>query len=241
MLVYDSVLWQEAFKKPDWYLDVKDNFKQLEDLAANEKDYDKRKKIKRPAYEFVEAAIRKNQIVLAEKGKDFDTERRPIDTIVIHHTANKPGMTLDRLNAIQLIRIYGMHYADPPNPLDKNLTGQPIWSGHFYNSQQVFWGYHWLIREDGHAERILRDEYIGWHAGNWDVNTRSIGICIDNDLSDKEPSEAVLSSIAGVIEQQYPKVLAGNVLGHREVNLKTSCPGDRFIDGWKNTLLQKLQ
>ncbi|HUD05812.1 MAG TPA: peptidoglycan recognition family protein [Candidatus Saccharimonadales bacterium] len=237
----NDALWLNAFTKPDWYLDVKDEFRRLEKLAVNEKDYYKRKSIKRPAYSLVETAVRENKIILAQSGKNFDRERRPIDTIVIHHTSNKPGMTLGRLNAMELLRIYGMHYADPPNPLEKNLTGQPVWSGHFYNDQQVFWCYHWFIREDGQAERLLKDEYIGWHAGNWDINTSSIAICIDDDLSDKKPSEIVLNAIAEIIKQHYPGILTSNILGHREVNPKTVCPGDLFIDGWKGELLKKIE
>ncbi|MFI1963375.1 N-acetylmuramoyl-L-alanine amidase [Streptomyces pathocidini] len=36
---------------------------------------------------------------------------------------------------------------------------------------------HYLVRsEDGHVARCVREKDVGWHAGNWDYNTRSIGI-----------------------------------------------------------------
>ncbi|RFU83958.1 N-acetylmuramoyl-L-alanine amidase [Streptomyces triticagri] len=36
---------------------------------------------------------------------------------------------------------------------------------------------HYLVRsKDGHVAQCVADRDIGWHAGNWDYNTRSIGI-----------------------------------------------------------------
>lgn len=36
---------------------------------------------------------------------------------------------------------------------------------------------HYLVRSgDGHLAQLVREKNIGWHAGNWKYNTRSIGI-----------------------------------------------------------------
>lgn len=36
---------------------------------------------------------------------------------------------------------------------------------------------HYLVRSaDGHVAQCVRERNIAWHAGNWDYNTRSIGI-----------------------------------------------------------------
>ncbi|MFW3464115.1 N-acetylmuramoyl-L-alanine amidase [Streptomyces sp. 058-1L] len=36
---------------------------------------------------------------------------------------------------------------------------------------------HYVVRSgDGHVAQCVREQDIAWHAGNWDVNTRSIGI-----------------------------------------------------------------
>lgn len=36
---------------------------------------------------------------------------------------------------------------------------------------------HYLVRsEDGHVAQCVREANVAWHAGNWDYNTRSIGI-----------------------------------------------------------------
>lgn len=236
----DEAYWREALTKPLWYLRVKDDFERLEALARNEDDYDKRKQIKAKAYSLVEEAWKQGAMPIATSGDNLDAERKSIDTIVIHHTKNKPGMTLERLNAIQLLRIYGRYFADPSDSREKHFKGQSVWSGHYYNSRQVFWGYHWFIREDGTSEHILKDDYIGWHSGSWDVNTRSVGICIDDDLEDKEPSDTVIQSIADVIKQHYPSANPSRIVGHGEVNKNTTCPGSLFYTSWKQKILGKL-
>jgi len=237
----DEAYWREALSMPNWYLLLKDDFERLEKLAEKEDDYAKRKQIKDMAYRLVEEAVRDGRLPMSKTGDNFDSERKPIDTIVIHHTSNKPVLTLERLNAMQLLRIYGRYFASPTDPKEKHLEGKLVWSGHFYNSKQVFWGYHWLIRENGSSERILDDSYVGWHAGNWEVNTRSIAICIDDDLSDKEPGKAIIKAVADTIKQHYPNVDNSKILGHCEVNNSTGCPGHLFLESWKQTLVASLQ
>lgn len=236
----DEKFWWESLGKPDWYLLLADDFKRLEELAHKHKDEADHKQIKREAYEIVEKAVREGHVPLASEGDNLDKERKPVDTIVIHHTKNQPGMTLERLNAMHLLRIYGKYYANPTDEREKHFKGQKIWSGHYYKGQQVFWGYHWIVRNEGTAEHILDDSYIGWHAGNWDVNTRSIGICIDDDLSQKEPAYAALENVAAIITRHYPDVSMKNIVGHCDVNKQTECPGLLFHKSWREKLIAKL-
>ncbi|HTB48959.1 MAG TPA: peptidoglycan recognition family protein [Verrucomicrobiae bacterium] len=237
----DEALWDNALKQPDWYIYIQEDFRRLERLAEQTPGQVEHTSIKAEAYDAVEHALRAGTIPLATQGDNLDRERQPIDTIVIHHTKNQPGMRLERLNAMQLLRIYGMYYADPTNPREKRFKGQPVWSNHFYQGKQVFWGYHWLIRHNGMAEQILPDAAIGWHAGNWDINTCSIGICFDDDLTNKEPADSALSSVARLIKQRYPTIKPDNIVGHCSVNDKTVCPGHLFAKTWREKLLQLLQ
>lgn len=175
-----------------------------------------------------------------------DTERKSIDTIVIHHTSNPPGMSKDRLSGIELMRLYAPYFYVPKSEADKRIKGKPIYSGHARGGKQVFWPYHWLIRKDGEAVRLLGDGEIGWHAGNWDVNCRSVAICFDGDYENAWPSDAVFASVATIIEKHYPRVAKENILGHREVNPETTCPSNLFLpsrdrQGWKKDLLDTIR
>lgn len=240
MKYLNEAYWREALTKPDWYMILSDDFTRLEKLAVQQTDAPDHKEIKREAYGLIEEALRNGTLPLASNGDNLDEQRRPIDTIVIHHTKNQPGMTLDRLNAMQLLRIYGKYFANPADKKETHLKGHSIWSNHFYKDRQVFWVYHWLVRSDGAPEHILDDKYIGWHAGNWDINTRSIAICVDDDLSDKEPSEAVISSIAKLINNYYPTVEHDAIVGHCGINTKTECPGHLFHEIWRQKLLDQV-
>lgn len=238
----DEQFWKQSLLKPDWYLRLGDDFKRLEKLAeqsrAEGRDDTQVKAIKREAYSLVEEALKEGKVALGETGEDFDRERRPVDTIVIHHTKNPPGMSLDRLNAMHLLRLYASHYA-----ADNTLRGQPIYSNHFRDGRAVFYGYHWLVSADGN-QRLLEDDQIAWHAGCWHVNTRSIGICIDDDLTEKQPGQATLSAIADLIKNNYPQIADHLVIGHCEVlgNPEiVSCPGKLFLPRWKNKLLDLLK
>jgi len=234
----NEAAWQDALGQADWSF-LNHDFKRLEALARQHEHEPGHKEIKREAYAAVEQAVREGYIPLAAQGEDFDRERKPIDTVVIHHTKNEPGITLERLNAMHLLRIYAPHYTSPA--VDPHSShGQPLWSGHFYNGQQVFWGYHWLIRADGTAEQILDDRYIGWQAGNWDINIRSIGICVDDDLSSKAPSEVVVESIAAVIREHYTSVEADHIIGHRDANRRTVCPGELFHTEWRQQVIDTI-
>lgn len=236
----DEQFWQESLREPDWYLRLADDFKRLEKLAEAEQDPAKHKQIKREAYGIVEATLTAGTIPLASSGENLDKERQPIDTVVIHHTKNEPGMTLERLNAMQLLRVYGMYYANPTDPREQHFKGQPVWSNHFCHDQQVFWVYHWFVRQDGTAEQLLDDKYIGWQAGNWDVNTRSVAICIDDDLTNSEPGTRVIEAISDIIRENYSDMPVRSIVGHCEVSGKTKCPGDLFIPSWKGKLLNLL-
>jgi hypothetical protein len=230
----DRAFWRKNLSKPDWYIPLVSDFTRLDELADKEKDYDKRKAIKNDAWIELESAIKDGRLTTANSGENPDVERKTIDTIVIHHTNNRPRMTLDRLNAMHTLLLYGKYY--------KGLTDyhESIWSGHFYRGEQVFWAYHWFVREDGSYQQILSDKYIGWHAGNWDINTRSIAICIDDDLNDKEPNGVVIHAITEIISNHYPSVKPENIVGHCDV-YDTKCPGRLFNQSWRQKIIDQIK
>lgn len=232
--------WEKIIGDPIWYRHIVPDFQDIATLHRN--DNDAYERAKESAYDFFERHLLRGTVALGNRGKDWDAERKPIDTIVIHHTSNPPGLRLSRLSAIELIRLYAPQYAKPRYEADRDIIGQPIYSGHVRDGAQVFWPYQWLVRSDGSAERLLYDEEIGWQAGNWDVNCRSVAICLDGDFENSTPSHMELATVAQLIREQYPSVKKENVLGHCEINLKTTCPSTKFLTygnrtGWKKVLL----
>lgn len=235
---------EEVFKKvenkyetilqlPDWYLQLQrflDEYFYHYDTNKIEKS--ERWKLTRIAFvALVAKMLQKGSLAIGTTGVDMDTERLPIDTIVIHHTSTLPDTTLGYIEALTLIRLYTKEYTNK----EHDYYGKLLWSGHFYNEKQTFHAYHYLIAQDGSIFHTLEDKYIGWQAGNWNVNCRSIAIAFIDELKENVPTENAINSAKEVIEQ-YKGI---KIIGHKEIYGNTSCPGSQFDIGvsWKNKLL----
>jgi hypothetical protein len=228
--------WAAKIKEPFWYDAVPRLLEEIATLRLN--DFAKSLKFKNAVYNFFEENLKEGKVALGTNGEKWNQERKPIDTIVIHHSKSSVRLSKERLSAIELIRLYAPTYA-------KREKREPIYSDHNREGKQVFYPYHWIIRNDGETERLLFDHEIGWHAGKWDINCRSVAICIDDNQEDSVPDETYLHSIARLIRKQYPFVSKDRIFGHREINPKTTCPSNYFLDtperrGWKNMLLEMI-
>ena len=230
--------WESRLTSPDWYIRAEDELRRLF-FPVVHRDA-QLKAFRHMVYELVAELLESKRLPLAERGPDLDRERRPVDTIVIHHTEEEPGIRLSKLSAIGLVRQYAFQYL-AGDVLGRHVSGEPIWSGHFRQGEMVFFAYHWLIRPDGTVERLLEDTAIGWHAGNWGVNTRSVGIALSGDYETNTPPYAQIEATGRIIREYYPGVAKGNISGHREVTGGVTCPGTSFLHSWKQTLLDLVQ
>ena len=167
-LVFDVEEWKKKVADPFWYMDVPHLFKKLSALHDSDRAAYEVEKVK--IYDFFEQGLKEDFIVLGTSGKDFDKERGPIDTIVIHHTSMPSGLSKGRLSGAGLVRLYAPQYASPSYDADRAIQKTAVWSGHFHEGKQIFWAYHWMIRTDGSYVRLLADNETGWQAGNWEVN-----------------------------------------------------------------------
>lgn len=245
MFTFNAIEWLEKIRHPHWYFEVPQIMKKLK--ALHDSDRQAYERQKESIYDFFEEQLKAGNVSLGATGKSLDKERKPIDTIVIHHTSNLPGLSKERLSAIELVRLYAPQFAGkgPTYDTHKEIKDQPIYSGHFRDSIQVFWPYHWMIRADGTCERLLNDDEVGWQAGDWDINCRSIAICIDDDHEFSVPDSKELKIIASLIKNNYPQVSKDRIFGHCEINTKTTCPSELFLStpkrrGWKEDLLQAI-
>lgn len=228
---------------PSWYLTAIPGIQAIKNKLLQASALDQTE-CKQTLYDFFELHLSEGDFALGCGWGENDGQRMPIDTVIIHHTALPPGLSAARLSAIQLTRLYAPYFADRPEVF-KHLKGQPIFSGHERKGKQVFWPYHWLIRNDGKVERLLSDSEIGWHAGNWNINCRSVTITFDNDFENSAPSGTVLQAAVALILNQYGQVPITRIFGHREINVKTTCPSNLFLSsagvkGWKSELINAI-
>jgi hypothetical protein len=232
MAYFDEQEWDKLAQDPLWYAgQLGREAQELIEYADEDKEH--RSDIKKVVRAYFTDRLERGMIALAETGENEDAERKLVDTVVIHHTSGTASnYTLPYLNATQLLRIYVPAYL-----ADGRHHKKPLWSGHFYNGKQVFWGYHWFIFPDGRAERILPDSAIGWHAGNWEVNTRSVGICFAGNFMEQPPNPAMLQACQQIITEHYNDPVM-RLIGHKEAPRDTTCPGDTF-DSWRLQLQPK--
>lgn len=224
--------FQKIKTDPLWYLKLDSEVKEL--LAKNENDSEAKKQKRLEFFETIGMMLSNGEVALAKTGENFDKKRKPIDTIIIHHSgisSTKAKNALDYINGSQMFSLYISEFLDAK----REYFHTPLWSNHFYKTQMTFVAYHYLIFPYGKYLQTLDDEYIGWHCGNWDYNTRSIAVCFVDDLEEKEPTESALKSAREIITS-YPNT---KVLGHSEVVNTTFCPGKTFLgeNGWKKKLI----
>jgi hypothetical protein len=235
---FQAAYWQSRFRLPDWYNQLEDELTSFVFSVVH--DDPRLKAWRHEVYSLVGEMLARGEIPLASAGPDLDAERvSPPDTIVLHHTEEDPHISLAKLNAIGFLRQYGFQYLEN-NVLGRAVRGEPVWSGHFRQGQMVFFAYHWLIRPDGTCERLLEDHALGWHAGNWEINRRSIGIALSGNYEHATPPGAQLAATARLIRTYYPFIAPARIFGHCEIRPELTCPGDRFLREWKTPLLLSL-
>ena len=142
---------------------------------------------------------------------------RKITNIVIHHSVTPRDLQLeqqissfDRTHKARLHPVankYGLHIA-----------------------------YHYVISGDGNYKKTRGLDEIGYHAGNWAVNKKSIGICLCGNFDIEKPSEeqiATLNKILIELCESY-KLKEKDIIFHRDVVSYKTCPGLNFTRDYIN-------
>jgi hypothetical protein len=229
--------WRLQLSFPDWYVRLENYLRtEIFPIVHDDPELKARRHV---FYDLVSDMLKKGRIPLAKGGPDLDAERQPIQAIIIHHTEEDPDISLDKLSAIAFIRQYAKAYLDDDLYGHKGVRGEPIWSGHFRNGRQVFFAYHWLIRPDGKAERLLEDSQMARHAVQ--MNPTTIGIALSGNYEHSTPPLTQIEAAAKVIRENYSFVDIGNILGHCEVMSGRTCPGDKFLPEWKKVLIEAVR
>jgi hypothetical protein len=236
---FDRARWDDAITQPDWYVHLYPELEQFKQRWIADESAENLR-LKEVVRGYFEAVYESGQLALAQCGADMDGERKPVDSIVIHHTSSQPGYDIRRMNITQLLNVYLPYYV---RLAGKSGTEQApgIWSGHIRGGKQVFYAYHQFLRMDGSFEPLLKEEELGWHAANWEVNCSSVGICLDNDYERSDPDPSLIRKLGEFIADVYPQVPKSRIFGHGEVaQHPTVCPGNNFAGGWKQQLIASV-
>ena len=187
--------------------------------------------------------LKSTNFYIGDKGYNWDQWRLPIEYAIIHHASSAPTISLRELNILGL-RLYIQQYLT-----DNDVKDQPLYSGHYWygktkaKENMTFVSYHYLIRPNGKVIQLVDDTAHLWHAGNLEINRKSIAIAFAGKFIDKEPTTKALNSAAKIIKDH--KIGREKVLGHCEVmnrgsQKETICPGNTFMRIWKSKLTDLL-
>ncbi|GHH72062.1 amidase [Streptomyces sulfonofaciens] len=95
---------------------------------------------------------------------------------------------------------------------------------------------HYVVRSrDGHIAQCVRERDVAWHAGNWDYNTRSVGIehegWVDQPqyFTDELYEQSALLTAAVCAKYRIP-IDRGHIVGHSEVPGATHTDPGPFWD-----------
>lgn len=135
--------------------------------------------------------------------------------LAVHPTKSYTTRSLSDINQIVI------HHSDS----SPNTSPQAIARYHVENKDWPGIGYHFCFGADGTIYQTNNLETIAYHAGDWDVNTESLGVCLIGRLVENAPTQAQLTSLKWLMEQ-YPY----EVKGHDDI-VPTACPGD-WLDAW---------
>ncbi len=219
--------------------------------------------------DFFEGRLREDGVKLGNRVHNWDKLRKPLDRMVIHHSAGPDDVSDWMFSAWGLTNIYAPDYHDNQKTgdlekdpdrdfLGEDITREPIETSHFMwmstdrvkrgilvpisERRQVAPSYHWKVNTNGEPGRMLEDEHLGFHAlgGN---NGSSIAVVLNGDFSGgKTPSEKALEAIVDIYMKYRDQISPDKIFGHRELpGNNTICPGDTFLDGWKPTLLKMIK
>lgn len=242
---------RDLVRSPDWYMEY-GNIQRVRTLGLGALQMAKSGSISNARRYFKQQQIKIFERLLAEDAvrigspdtdelEQWDGERAPIDHIVIHHSHRADGLSVAQLNALHFLRLYLPRYQRGDL---KTSTGQlqPIYSAHFDEiGRQVFYGYHWKVEQNGEVKRLLTDDALAWHAGDWEMNKRSVAIVIDDDLTNDTPTPQSLDSVAEILSRHYSSInpSSSTLLGHKAIS-NTLCPGNKFDEVWKQDLLDRV-
>lgn len=89
-------------------------------------------------------------------------------------------------------------------------------------------GYHYFIRPDGMIEQGRRTPMVGAHA--WQNNQDTVGVCLAGNFEKDRPTREQMDSVKELTAwlcRQYrlDPGKRGVIVGHRDVNSDTTCPG----------------
>ena len=129
---------------------------------------------------------------------------RSVTTIVVHHTAGTMSNDIKQV-ASGINRLHGRKFRKMSKSLNLTIA------------------YHYLITPDGKVWRTRDLQDVGYHAGDWNVNLHSIGICLVGDFSKHQPTRAQVRSLDRLVQRLRGERGISKVIPHSYCRATLCC------------------
>lgn len=146
------------------------------------------------------------------KGSNGKMDLKKIDTLVVHHDAAIVSGPYNTMKRVQIEAAYHVKKGW------KHLS------------------YHYIIDNIGDVYQCLPENEIGYHAGNYVVNKKSIAVCLHGNFDKQNPIPKQLAALTAFVKwltterPDLPILVKKSLKGHREVRLTpTACPGSNLF------------
>lgn len=133
---------------------------------------------------------------------------RDLTHIVVHHSVTPQYQDIDE--AVERISREHQERLHP----DANGFGLHV-------------AYHYIIDAKGNTRNTRPLSEIGYHAGNWEINEKSVGICILGNYENDTPTKDSLDTLAALSKEITRVYGVETVCGHRDIKA-TACPGENL-------------
>jgi len=92
-------------------------------------------------------------------------------------------------------------------------------------------GYHKFITAGGWLHEGRREDAVGAHCKDGEMNFKSLGICLTGNFQTEHPAADQLNTLQKIVRELQEKyqIPNENILGHREVPSATACPGRNLL------------
>ena len=160
------------------------------------------------------AAVERNlEQITGEEGvssaeTDVDTTDRDfgrvVTIIVVHHTAGSQSSDAERIIPA-ISRLHSRKFNTMPASLGLMVA------------------YHYLIMSDGAIHQTRDEEDIGYHAGDWEVNKTSIGICLTGNFEKHKPTRQQIQSLDRLVRRIQSERNIVKVVPHSHCKATLCC------------------
>ena len=139
-------------------------------------------------------------VIATEEGE----KRRKVTILVIHHTAGPASNDVGTLIPT-ISRLHGKRF--------KKM--EP--------SMGLMISYHYLITPDGNVWPTRDENDIGHHAGDWEVNERSIALTLIGDFSKHRPTRRQVQSLDRLVRRLMSERRIQKVIPHSHCRATLCC------------------